>query len=248
MSTSSSVCNTDSTTSPCSSPDSTPMSSPSKPKVKSDREIAKLKKDIHVFARKINEECERFIDNHIEVNGEEDAVNQRIPTFFIKSYNFLKKEAESVSYEDRFLDFIPQCIRMKVTTEQYGPPNCFPEADENGYLKDEPKRLADELVQFYVDVIEYVRFTFVCTGKIPILPHSYYLTLFVYQKRVEESTLFNKSLVRMIPEVLQSMLNVGTFGNQNIGIDYVTDCTREHYKKSVNTDAGIQFLITACLI
>lgn len=26
------------------------------------------------------------------------------------------------------------------------------------------------------------------------------------------------------------MLNVGTFGNQNIGIDYVTDCTREHYK------------------
>uniref|UniRef100_A0A1I7UNI0 NR LBD domain-containing protein n=2 Tax=Caenorhabditis tropicalis TaxID=1561998 RepID=A0A1I7UNI0_9PELO len=188
----------------------------------SEDENSSKRLQIHNHAKYLLRETSDFIENFAKVHGEK---RPRLPIFFVKSFNYLKKEAKKINFEDSFLNFLPNGIEMQLLTK-YGPSEDFPKFVENGFLEDKKQTIVNDVAQFYTDIIQYVKDTYSVSKQIPVFPYSYFMTLKTFQQRIGENSKINKRIVDEIPEQVQ--LGLKMYMGEVIENDFVDNCTDKY--------------------
>ncbi|KAF1761034.1 hypothetical protein GCK72_009290 [Caenorhabditis remanei] len=177
------------------------------------------------LARHLLMEVSRFVDHQVDVQKSTNPTRPRLPSFFVKTFNYLKSQETSLKYVDSYLNILPHTIQMQLLTE-FGPSEDYPKLDEKGYFIETPIPLLDQIVQLEKDVIDYVTNAYKCTGKVLDIPHSFYKT---YDRLVGESKGVNEEMKRRILGVTGNILRsiIQNIGNQ-IDSSYFSRSTFNH--------------------
>ncbi|EGT48200.1 hypothetical protein CAEBREN_22207 [Caenorhabditis brenneri] len=194
-----------------------PKSSVSPADLKKQRYIRKLA----IFLR---DEVTDFIEQKIYLDDKE---RPNYPTYFIKCFNVLKREAEEINYVDDFLNFLPNAIEMSLLTE-FGPSGNSPKFDSNGYLKDTKLSIDEELENCYDDFIDLIFHSFLDSEKFRDLPMCFFLMIKHFEHRIatEETTDLERTKVSLMAKKMQ--FRCGMTMASHCPKDYVERCTQRY--------------------
>ena len=135
--------------------------------------------------------------------------------------------AKTLNYEDRYLNFLPNGVRMQVLTE-LGPAVHFPKTVGDYFLEEEKAPIAEEIQRLQEEALFYLENKWKALQRIKELPSFFHLTVKNIQQRAEEEgvTEEEKQLAQSINWRMQKALEDAFPRKVRGGL--VEDCVYAH--------------------
>ncbi|CAL2031828.1 unnamed protein product [Caenorhabditis brenneri] len=135
--------------------------------------------------------------------------------------------AKELKYEDAYLNFLPNGVRMQVLTE-LGPSVHFPKTVSDYFLEEEKAPIAEEIKRLQDEILFYLGNKWKSSQRIKELPVFFHLTVKSLQQRaeVEDVTEKEKQMAQTINRKMQKILE-DAFPRKVYG-GLVEDCVYAH--------------------
>ncbi|CAI2349437.1 unnamed protein product [Caenorhabditis sp. 36 PRJEB53466] len=167
---------------------------------------------IHEAAENLLAETAEFIEFMVEFG----RPNVKVPQFFVIAFNYLRRQAAQLGIREPLLESLPAAVEMILVAEAGTPlAGTLPFADADGMLV-EPSSdgtVLSDAVGLMADVVEYCRNCARMSGRLPLLPFGYILSLLSLQETyLVDRNSHDYRIVDSIPDTLQGYL-ARTLGN-----------------------------------